>query len=171
MHLANTLKDYSLAHLSDDKPLEKPVGVVLHSCFASGCSYPYSIPEIINTFEKHRVSCHFLISRCGRIYNLVEMNRVAWHAGVSYLKDLQISNLNNHSVGIELVATDSSGYTPQQLSSLLGLIRDLSRQLGIEFITSHAYIAPERKTDPWQFDWKLFKKNLKPERLGLKVFV
>ena len=41
---------------------------------------------------KFKVSCHYLISREGKIFQLVEDNKVAWHAGKS--KWGQITNLN-----------------------------------------------------------------------------
>ena len=46
------------------------------------------------------VSCHYLISREGDIYQLVEENHVAWHAGVSAWG--QDEGLNANSIGIEL---------------------------------------------------------------------
>ena len=46
------------------------------------------------------VSCHYLISRSGIIFNLLCPSFKAWHAGISQWKyDI---NINDHSVGIEL---------------------------------------------------------------------
>ena len=53
------------------------------------------------TSKKYKVSCHYLIDRKGNIVQMVEDNRVAWHAGKSKWK--QIKNLNQNSIGIELV--------------------------------------------------------------------
>ena len=46
------------------------------------------------------VSCHYLVSRSGIIFNLLCPNLKAWHAGKSEWKG--ITNLNNFSIGIEL---------------------------------------------------------------------
>ena len=50
---------------------------------------------------KFKVSCHYLITRTGKIIRMVNDNRVAWHAGKS--KWLKFKNMNQFSIGIELV--------------------------------------------------------------------
>ena len=50
---------------------------------------------------KSKVSCHFLINLKGEVIQMVKENKVAWHAGKSKWK--KYTNLNNHSIGIELV--------------------------------------------------------------------
>ena len=50
---------------------------------------------------KSRVSCHYLISRNGKIFNLVKEKNIAWHAGKSMWGNYK--NLNKNSIGIELV--------------------------------------------------------------------
>ena len=50
---------------------------------------------------KYKVSCHYLINRKGEIIQMVKDNHAAWHAGKSKWK--KIINLNNNSIGIELV--------------------------------------------------------------------
>ena len=49
----------------------------------------------------HKVSCHYLIDRNGKIYQMVQDQKIAWHAGKSKWKN--IINLNSRSIGIELV--------------------------------------------------------------------
>ena len=48
-----------------------------------------------------KVSCHYLINRIGKIIRMVEDKNIAWHAGESKWKNFK--NLNNKSIGIELV--------------------------------------------------------------------
>ena len=48
-----------------------------------------------------RVSSHYFINEKGKLWQLVDDNNVAWHAGVS--KWLDRKNLNETSIGIELV--------------------------------------------------------------------
>ena len=59
--------------------------------------------ESINRLKnpKSKVSCHFLINLKGVVIQMVKENKVAWHAGKSKWK--KYTNLNNHSIGIELV--------------------------------------------------------------------
>ena len=62
-----------------------------------------SMRVAINRLINHRsqVSCHYLISREGKIFQIVDDNKVAWHAGKS--KWGKFVNLNKNSIGIELV--------------------------------------------------------------------
>ena len=46
------------------------------------------------------VSAHYLISRSGKIYNLLCLKLKAWHAGKSQWKNDK--NINDSSIGIEL---------------------------------------------------------------------
>ena len=47
-----------------------------------------------------KVSCHWLVSKKGSIYKIVEEKNIAWHCGVSRWKN--ITSLNKYSIGIEL---------------------------------------------------------------------
>ena len=50
---------------------------------------------------KFKVSCHYLINRRGKIFQMVKEKCIAWHAGKSKWK--KFKNLNDKSIGIELV--------------------------------------------------------------------
>jgi len=111
------------------------------------------------------VSSHYLISdRPAAIYQLVDENRRAYHAGESaWQKDAQ---LNASSIGIELV---NPGYrdTPQgrvyfdypqqQITLLIDLLRQIVARHRIDpaRILGHSDIAPQRKVDPGPlFPWR-----------------
>ena len=55
--------------------------------------------------KNNKVSAHFVVSKSGTIYNLVDMNFRAWHAGLSSWK--KEKDINSYSIGIEL---DNSGH-------------------------------------------------------------
>ena len=78
-----------------------------------------SINRLCNS--KTKVSSHFLINRVGKVYRLVEENRIAWHAGKSSWG--KYKNLNKNSIGIELVNLGHQfgyqNFTKKQLTSLL----------------------------------------------------
>ena len=61
-----------------------------------------SLLEAINIFKdkNSQVSCHWLISKRGKLYKIVDEKNVAWHAGISFWKGEKM--LNNNSIGIEL---------------------------------------------------------------------
>tara|TARA_X000001036_G_C20468862_1_gene720659 strand:- start:18 stop:740 length:723 start_codon:yes stop_codon:yes gene_type:complete len=113
---------------------------------------------------KSQVSCHYLISREGKIFQMVADNRVAWHAGVS--KWGKFNNLNDKSIGIELVNKGHKfGYqtfSRKQINSLVMLCIKLKRKYKIKnsYILGHSDIAPLRKSDPGEkFPWLQLKRR------------
>ena len=115
---------------------------------------------------KSKVSSHFLINQGGKVYRLVQDSRTAWHAGKSCWG--KYKNLNNNSIGIELVNKGHQfGYTnfrKKQLSSLVKICKSLIKKYKIKKknIVGHSDIAPLRKIDPGEkFPWKqLAKENI-----------
>ena len=112
----------------------------------------------------HKVSCHYLIDRKGKILKMVDENKVAWHAGKSKWKNL--INLNKNSIGIELVNKGHQfgyeNFSNIQLNNLVKLCRFLKKKYKIKNsnIVGHSDIAPFRKKDPGEkFPWKKLKKN------------
>ena len=110
------------------------------------------------TSMSSKVSAHYLIGRSGRIFNLVDVKYVAWHAGKSMWKKNE--NLNKNSIGIELVNKGHKfGYqkfTKIQIKNLISLCKKLKKKYKIKnnFILAHSDIAPIRKIDPGEkFPW------------------
>lgn len=128
----------------------------------------------LKTLTEGAVSAHYLIPDDGRvIYQLVDEQRRAWHAGDSQWRGR--AWLNASSIGIELV---NPGYqdTPSgrhwyafsdaQIERLIALLRDIQARHAIEprNIVGHSDIAPQRKVDPGPaFPWaKLAAAGLIP---------
>ena len=116
------------------------------------------------TNPKHKVSCHYLIDRNGKIFQMVEDNKIAWHAGKSRWQKLK--NLNKNSIGIELVNRGHEfGYQKfprKQINTLIKLSAKLKRKYKIKnrFILAHSDIAPLRKSDPGEkFPWSELRKR------------
>jgi N-acetylmuramoyl-L-alanine amidase len=105
--------------------------------------------------ELHEVSAHYLIGRDGTLWQLVDEEARAWHAGAGEWGGS--GDLNSRSIGIEL---DNSGIVPfshplmTTLSLLLSNIR--SRwDVPDHGILAHSDFAPSRKADPGRrFDWR-----------------
>jgi len=121
-----------------------------------------SIQKLCNSNSK--VSCHYLINRNGKVFNLVHDSHVAWHAGKSCWDKYQ--NLNKNSIGIELVNKGHHlGYTSykmKQMENLIKLCIELIKKYKIKKrnIIGHSDIAPLRKIDPGEkFPWKYLAKN------------
>lgn len=121
-----------------------------------------------------RVSAHLLIRRDGECIQFVDTDQRAWHAGRSCWWDNQQRKwrtaLNDFSVGIELEGDDISPYTRAQYNALIEATVWLMKrypQLDSTRITSHARVAPLRKTDPGPaFDWAYFHQRLNARTKG-----
>ena len=139
-----------------------------------------SIKRLKNPRKK--VSCHYLINRAGLVIQMVKENNIAWHAGKSKWKNYV--NLNNNSIGIELVNKGHKfgyqNFSKKQILSLINLCKNLKKKFSIkeENFLGHSDIAPLRKNDPGEkFPWKklsfhkigtYLKKNKTKVKLNLQ---
>ena len=82
-------------------------------------------------------SAHFLVGREGEVWQLVELNKQAYHAGASILKGRE--NCNTWTLGIELIGHQHSGFTGEQYQSLASLLADLEEKykFPLENIAGH----------------------------------
>nr|WP_297461966.1 1,6-anhydro-N-acetylmuramyl-L-alanine amidase AmpD [uncultured Halomonas sp.] len=113
-----------------------------------------------------RVSAHLLIRRDGEAVQFVPFEDRAWHAGRSRWCDggHERTGLNDFSIGIELEGDEIHPYRDRQYRTLAAAIHALMAAypaLTQERITSHARIAPLRKSDPGPaFDWAYLRQCL-----------
>ena len=114
-----------------------------------------------------RVSAHLLIRRDGECVQFVPFTARAWHAGRSRWRERQA--LNDFSVGIELEGDEVTPFTAAQYRTLARATATLLATypaLTAERITSHARVAPLRKSDPGPgFDWAFFRQTLESLRV------
>jgi N-acetylmuramoyl-L-alanine amidase len=141
--------------------------------------------RLLSQKTERPVSVHYLVPEPGdptygdrrlRVYRLVEEDRRAWHAGVSYWAGADV--LNDTSIGIEIVnrsaCVDSNPEAPEptpedqhctfldfpeeQLDLVIRLVKDIAtRNPDIDpvDVIGHADIAPGRRVDPGpKFPWK-----------------
>lgn len=103
-----------------------------------------------------KVSSHLFIDREGAVFQFVNLNHRAWHAGQSCYQGR--ADCNDYSIGIELEGTDTIAYTDKQYQTLIALTQALMQaypKISSTKITGHEFIAPRRKTDPGaSFDWQ-----------------
>lgn len=101
------------------------------------------------------VSYHYIVGRKGTVYQLVQDERRAWHAGISTWNGR--ANCNDYSIGVALSNRgDGEAYTPDQYASLAGLCVILMQRWNIplERLVGHCHVSPGRKTDPYlKFEW------------------
>jgi AmpD protein len=130
--------------------------VIIHSSYDATSDDPYSYTGIRGEYKAAGVSPHYLIERDGKIYRFVEDKNIAYHAGVSKMPDGR-TGVNYFSIGIELVNTKTGKCTDKQYNSLKYLLGDLKGEYPIKNVLGHNQIAPDRKDDPWNFDWNRIK--------------
>ena len=153
-----------------DKRKKKIDAIVIHS---THLPFKESLERLCDPYAK--VSCHYLIDLNGRIYQLVEDEKRAWHAGISYWK--RKNSLNNNSIGIELVDKDAKGiniknFPSAQMSSLIKLLKVLIKKYKIakNNVLAHSDIAPNRKDDPGEyFNWQLLASHNVAEYHNLDI--
>ncbi|MDQ7077815.1 MAG: N-acetylmuramoyl-L-alanine amidase [Robiginitomaculum sp.] len=115
-----------------------------------------------------RVSAHYVLEEDGRLFQLVEEHRRAWHAGLSFWRG--ITDINSASVGIEIVNGGHDfglpAFSEAQMQALIPLCQGIMARHSIAAhnIVGHSDIAPGRKQDPGErFDWQ----RLAREGIGL----
>ena len=105
-----------------------------------------------------KVSSHYLINEVGTVYQLVNEDKRAWHAGTSYWAGQ--TDINSQSISIELQNPGHEwGYQDfpdAQIGALVDLAASIVDRYNISAkqILGHSDIAPERKRDPGElFPW------------------
>jgi N-acetylmuramoyl-L-alanine amidase len=138
----------------------RPTLIVLHHTGED--SFVHALATL--TDPRSEVSAHYLISRDGRVAQLVDERQRAWHAGVGRWGP--ISDVNSASIGIELDNDGKSPFSDPQITSLIALLHDLIGRYHIDArnVIGHADITPHRKDDPSVFfPWS----RLAAEGIGL----
>ena len=134
--------------------------IIVHSIYNDIGGDVHSLEQVIQEYKMYRVTAHYLIARDGVIYRTASDNAIAYHAGISKMPvpDNRI-NVNDFSIGIEIINTKTESPTEDQYQSLIQLVKYLQEEYNIPSanILGHKDIAPERKTDPWNFDWEYFQ--------------
>lgn len=97
------------------------------------------------------VSTHFVISPDGQVYQLVNPELRAWHAGSGNW--MGCTDLNDISIGIECSHVQGSAWPAPLLGALDALCRSLIESFDIDkdWVVAHRWYAPGRKTDPTDF--------------------
>ena len=119
-----------------------------------------------NPANPAKSSSHYLVGKDGHIWQLVDDECLSWHAGKSQwtYNGKKYTDLNRHSIGVEVVCAELSAYTPEQIAALKGLTEYLAAKhfVTISNILTHYEIAPKRKRDPYpaNIDFNQFRNTL-----------
>lgn len=105
-----------------------------------------------------RVSAHFYLQRNGTLWQFVDCDDRAWHAGISAYRGRE--QCNDDSVGVELEGLEGGCFTDAQYQRLRILLAALRQRYSISHIAGHEHIAPGRKKDPGPgFDWQRLQRD------------
>ncbi|MCP4394683.1 MAG: N-acetylmuramoyl-L-alanine amidase [Alphaproteobacteria bacterium] len=114
--------------------------------------------------KESQVSAHYMVDEDGAIYQLVDEDKRAWHAGVSFWRGE--TDINSHSIGIEIVNPGHEfGYREfpdVQMQSVIWLSQQILERHPIPArnVVAHSDIAPTRKQDPGElFNWQMLADN------------
>lgn len=136
--------------------IRKPNFVMIHHTAQD------SLGQTLRTFTitKTQTSSHYVVSRDGKVVQMVNDYLRAQHAGAG--KWGNVTDMNSCSIGIEM---DNNGttdpWTDAQITSLCALLKTLKKKYSIptaNFI-AHADYAPGRKNDPKNFPWKTLSQQ------------
>jgi N-acetylmuramoyl-L-alanine amidase len=106
-----------------------------------------------------KVSSHYLAYEDGRIFQLVDESKRAWHAGRGSWDGE--TDMNSCTIGIEIAnGGDDFGlpdYPDVQIQAVMTLVRSIMERHGLDrhHVIGHSDLAPSRKPDPGEkFPWK-----------------
>lgn len=128
-----------------------------------------SVDHAIEQFKEYQVSSHFLIEESGKIFELIDENDIAYHAGVSFWSGC--NGLNKNSIGVEFINKSpfEKSFESLQMQAGVALCNYLIKkyQINLQNVVGHSDIAYNRETgfldrkqDPSHlFDWKFLAKN------------
>ena len=119
----------------------------------------WSAHAYFQRIEGMQVSAHFYITRRGELWQFVDCDDRAWHAGSSQYRGR--SDCNDDSIGIELEGLEGDAFDAAQYETLSDLCAALAQRYPIEHVAGHEHIAAGRKHDPGAgFDWALLRRRL-----------
>jgi N-acetylmuramoyl-L-alanine amidase len=105
------------------------------------------------------VSAHYFVFEDGRIVQLVQESRRAWHAGMAFWAGE--TDINSCSIGIEIANPGHDhGYPDfpkRQIAAVTALCRSIQTRWSVPpaRVLAHSDVAPERKQDPGEkFPWR-----------------
>lgn len=115
-----------------------------------------------------KVSAHYLVEKDGEIFQLVQEDKRAWHAGVASWCGHQ--DINARSIGIEIVNPGHEwgyrAFPKAQIDSVAALSKEIIARYKISAhdVVGHSDVAFRRKQDPGElFDWE----GLAEQEIGL----
>jgi len=112
-----------------------PIAIVDH---ITAGDFPGCLEWLQNPISK--ASAHYLVTKTGRIIQLVKEGDRAWHAGIRNKPNWSLydgTNPNNYTIGIEHEGMPGDALTEVQYQSSLWLHKDITQKYGMPIDTDH----------------------------------
>lgn len=108
-------------------------------------------------------AAHYYVAASGAIYQIVDDDDAAWHAGMATWNGRQ-QNINRISLGV-VAERGPAGYTSQQLDALAWLAGTLRDRYGLpaDALQRWGDLDPRHADDPPGFPWAQFVSRMKDE--------
>jgi N-acetylmuramoyl-L-alanine amidase len=142
-------------NFSERKDGRRPDMIVLHY---TGMLDAAAALEHLRT-PVSQVSAHYFVFEDGRVIQLVQETKRAWHAGIASWAGE--TDINSCSIGIEIANPGHDhGYPDfpkRQIAAVTALCRSIQTRNTIPTVRvlAHSDVAPERKQDPGEkFPWR-----------------
>jgi N-acetyl-anhydromuramyl-L-alanine amidase AmpD len=114
------------ANFSTQTQMSAPFGIVLHH---TGGRFESDLATL--TKKGTGVSANDFIDKQGRIFELCELPKRAWHAGDASLRGITDWNAHGWGIEIENLGTGSDLYPQRQIDAVVWRCRERRRRLGI----------------------------------------
>ena len=138
-------------NFGDRRGVARPDLIVIHYTAMDSCAA--ALDRLCDPVAE--VSAHYLMSEQGDALALVPEAARAWHAGAGSWG--RVTDVNSHSVGIEMANDGVQPFGEPQMAALETLLAGVMARWGIppERVIGHSDMAPGRKGDPGRrFDWR-----------------
>jgi N-acetyl-anhydromuramyl-L-alanine amidase AmpD len=129
-----------------ERPMRGPFGIVLHH---TGGRFESDLATL--TKKGTEVSANDFIDKQGRIFELCEFPKRAWHAGEADLHGITDWNAHGWGIEIENLGTGADPYPRAQIEAVVWRCRERRRRLGIDnrkMLTRHRDICIPRGRKP-----------------------
>lgn len=151
---------YHSKHFEDRKNGAKAEYIIIHCTEVADAeeAHKHYTGEILDE-DAGRISPHYMIDETGKVYQYVDEDKRAWHAGLSEWRG--INDMNSASIGIELSNLGRKGdypdYPEVQMAALIELCQGIMERHNIppENVLGHSDISVGRRYDPdHHFNWE-----------------
>ena len=142
----------------------RPTLIVLH--YTAMTSAQAALDRLCD--PKAEVSAHYLIGGDGMLWQMVEEDQRAWHAGAGAWAGQ--GDVNSRSIGIELDNRGDHPFSEPQMAALERLLPGIMQRHRIapRGVIGHSCMAPGRKADPGpRFDWTRLARQGLATRPGM----